>query len=1263
MGQLTNQFVSQSYQGLLNLANTNTGFTTNLQTITDGLGGSSPLQISQTQVNISGAFTVNGLPIQSVDTGSLVTTSSFNAYTSSVNIKLAGLDVETGSLQSQINQKLNTSSFNAYTSSNDSKVNSLISQTGSYVTETESGSFMITGSVAGDTLTFTKGNGSQFSLQVNTGSLPSGVISGSQQIVDLGFATTSSLDTLSGSIATTDLGQDNRLSSIEGKTGSYATTGSNDFVGQQNINGSVNITGSLNVTGEITALSASITYLETIYQTSSVIFSSGSNILGDEAGDTQTLYGTVRLPNGPLVVTGSVTSTGGFTGSLQGTASYATNALSSSHAINADTASFVNSAVTSSIAFDLVVLGKCDNPGGLTRGTIVRITGAVGDNPLFNSASWEDDFNSANTLGMLSENVAYNGFANVVVQGTLIGINTSGMTAGDMLYLSSSGQYTTSSVPAPYHEVRLGQVLRPQLNNGSAYISIDNGYELTELHDVDITSPVVGDLLVYRSGSYGQWVNEDGGQLGFAITGSNNFIGTENITGSLNVSGSANFVGDVSLNLIKPNDFKQNLVLLGANNATTSSTNLQNYLNAITTSLDNDDVNFGFIPGGALLGPTGISNVTSSIFISGSNNFLMNLGTTLPASSGRRSVIGGNANFVQTNIPTINTSSLTIPQTNNNYLGAALSLTLTTGSNLGNGAHAFNSNILLGGGINFNHPSASIGAGQSSVVQSNISVGTVQSLASGSLLTTQANFSNNINVNPQLNLRHISGSIQATNNIFGGNIIDINNRYINTGSNNSLIVSANTLLGQGLTINAAGSPATNVARPLVGNLIGGQSIGVSLEQTGTDLAGLRNSIVYGYGLTITGSHSVGNLTQQGSSIFGRWNGEDNGLNDSARTVFAIGTGTGGSNRRTSLYVTSGSLVGVSGSLNVSRGTNVFTVTGSATIEHVTAGQPALTLIAQSISQPALTVSGSLNVSGSGDHYINGNSTNITSQFSVNGNTNVTGSLSVSGSSADHSIIGARLFLTASLNASSSFDHNIVGSQINITGNTSMYGNGDFPLTVYGTINSKRLHFNSNPFNSNPSSNLAALRLDGTNQTFYSTNYDLAQITTQSQVYQTVITGSNLVETGLQSNNMGSDYSLKLINQSGTGSLHTNANVTVTGSLTVNGSTVITGSVQGNVLPLTVTSNTASLNLNNGNFFELALTGSSDIRIEPSNIKPGQTINIKLNTTGSGTVSFPTSVKQPSGSAYIPTTTVGTDILTMVSFDTTNLYVANVKNLI
>jgi len=98
-------------------------------------------------------------------------------------------------------------------------------------------------------------------------------------------------------------------------------------------------------------------------------------------------------------------------------------------------------------------------------------------------------------------------------------------------------------------------------------------------------------------------------------------------------------------------------------------------------------------------------------------------------------------------------------------------------------------------------------------------------------------------------------------------------------------------------------------------------------------------------------------------------------------------------------------------------------------------------------------------------------------------------------------------------------------------------------------------------------------------------------------------------------------------------------------------------------PLTVNSNTASLNLDSGNFFVLALTGSQDIRIEPSNIKPGQTINLKLNTTGSGTVSFPTSVKQVSGSSYVPTTTTGVDVVTLVSFDSNDLYLASVKNLI
>ena len=122
-------------------------------------------------------------------------------------------------------------------------------------------------------------------------------------------------------------------------------------------------------------------------------------------------------------------------------------------------------------------------------------------------------------------------------------------------------------------------------------------------------------------------------------------------------------------------------------------------------------------------------------------------------------------------------------------------------------------------------------------------------------------------------------------------------------------------------------------------------------------------------------------------------------------------------------------------------------------------------------------------------------------------------------------------------------------------------------------------------------------------------------------------------------------------------------VFISGSLNSNGNTTITGSVQGNVNSLSISSNTASLNLNDSNFFTLQLVSGSATHIEPTNIKPGQTINIKLNTTGSATVTFPSSVDQVSGSSYVPSTGTTTDIITLISFDSSILYLASIKNLI
>ena len=99
------------------------------------------------------------------------------------------------------------------------------------------------------------------------------------------------------------------------------------------------ITSSLTLENLTITNTASIEYLNVVYQSSSVIYSSGSNIFGDAPSDTQTLHGKVNIIDnahisGTLQVDGGIS--GNITGSLQGNADTATSAISASHALVAD---------------------------------------------------------------------------------------------------------------------------------------------------------------------------------------------------------------------------------------------------------------------------------------------------------------------------------------------------------------------------------------------------------------------------------------------------------------------------------------------------------------------------------------------------------------------------------------------------------------------------------------------------------------------------------------------------------------------------------------------------------------------------------------------------------------------------------------------------------------------------------------------------------------------------------------------------------------
>ena len=131
------------------------------------------------------------------------------------------------------------------------------------------------------------------------------------------------------------------------------------------------------------------------------------------------------------------------------------------------------------------------------------------------------------------------------------------------------------------------------------------------------------------------------------------------------------------------------------------------------------------------------------------------------------------------------------------------------------------------------------------------------------------------------------------------------------------------------------------------------------------------------------------------------------------------------------------------------------------------------------------------------------------------------------------------------------------------------------------------------------------------------------------------------------------------NQTITGSLILSSSAAI--ELQVIGNSVFTGSALGNVVSMSIASTTASMNLNTGNYFTLSIpTGTT--RISPSNIQPGTSATLVITTASGSLVTFDSTVKQPSGSAYVPTSG-STDILSFVSVNSSSLFVVATKNMI
>lgn len=167
-----------------------------------------------------------------------------------------------------------------------------------------------------------------------------------------------------------------------------------------------------------------------------------------------------------------------------------------------------SSSVTSQIGQTLHAYVHNAESVTITKGQAVYLYQASGNKASVKLAYNTSDAFSAKTFGLAAEDIAASTNGMVICQGVLDGLNTGMFGAGDTLYLSATpGDYTSIKPYAPNHLVYIGVVERANAGNGQIYVRIQNGYELTEIHDVDLitTPPVNNDVLTYVSGPPNLW--------------------------------------------------------------------------------------------------------------------------------------------------------------------------------------------------------------------------------------------------------------------------------------------------------------------------------------------------------------------------------------------------------------------------------------------------------------------------------------------------------------------------------------------------------------------------------------------------------------------------------------------------------------------------------------------------------------------------------------------------------------------------------------
>lgn len=155
-----------------------------------------------------------------------------------------------------------------------------------------------------------------------------------------------------------------------------------------------------------------------------------------------------------------------------------------------------------------------DDSVTITKGEPVYAFSGTGDRMTVKLAYNTSDATSARTIGVVySTSIAANQKGFIIIEGLIEGLSNvkpvNGWSDGSVVYLGNTAGTITPTKPyAPNHMVYIGIVTTASPGSaGRMYVKIQNGYELDEIHDVDlITTPAVNNnVLTYVTGPPNLW--------------------------------------------------------------------------------------------------------------------------------------------------------------------------------------------------------------------------------------------------------------------------------------------------------------------------------------------------------------------------------------------------------------------------------------------------------------------------------------------------------------------------------------------------------------------------------------------------------------------------------------------------------------------------------------------------------------------------------------------------------------------------------------